>query len=86
MRTIESKAALYAKVIDTKTIFLFFIYVYIEFMNVYIYLRKSFTLNYSFLCPSVLVLSFILFQLCETDSLYIALVALELNVQSGPDY
>lgn len=53
MRRIESKAALDAKVIDTKTIALFFIHVYIDFM------RKSCTLKYSFLFPSVLVLSFI---------------------------
>lgn len=36
MRTTESKAALYAKVIDTKTIVLFFIHIYIDFMSVYI--------------------------------------------------
>lgn len=31
MRTTESKAALYVKVIDTKTIVLFFIHIYIDF-------------------------------------------------------
>lgn len=58
MRTTESKAALYVKVIDTKTIVLFFIHIYADFMSVYI--RENYAhINIHFYAP--LFLCYLLF-------------------------